>query len=59
MLAWEILRFRRIKAELINGALFEAVRRVVPDLLRLNRYERRAAAPRDRAIALSCKARSR
>jgi hypothetical protein len=28
----------------------EAVRRALPDLLRLNRYERRAAARRDRAI---------
>jgi hypothetical protein len=28
----------------------EAVRRVLPDLLRLSRYERRAAARRDRAI---------
>jgi len=28
----------------------EAVRRALPELLRLNRYERRAAARRDRAI---------
>ena len=28
----------------------EAVRRALPDLVRLNRYERRAAARRDRAI---------
>ena len=28
----------------------EAVRRVLPDLVRLNRYERRAAARRARAI---------
>jgi hypothetical protein len=33
-------RFCRIKAELINGALFEAVRRIPPELVRLNRYER-------------------
>jgi hypothetical protein len=41
--------FCRIKAELINGALFE-IRRILPELLRLKRYERRAAARRDRAI---------
>ena len=28
----------------------EAVRRALPELVRLNRYERRAAARRDRAI---------
>ena len=28
----------------------EAIRRLLPELLRLNRYERRAAARRDRAI---------
>jgi hypothetical protein len=32
----------------------EAVRRVLPELRRLNRYERRAAARRDRAVLYVC-----
>jgi hypothetical protein len=62
---FEIARVQRIKVALIERAAIdtlpsmpedepqrtaEAVRRVLPELVRLNRYERRAAARRDRAI---------
>jgi hypothetical protein len=65
-LTWEIFRFHRIKAELINGALFDALTNLLeqvlpadefessysalPELVRLTRYERRAAGRRERAI---------
>jgi hypothetical protein len=61
----ELGRVQRIKIALIERAAIntappmpqgepqrtaEAVRRVLPDLVRLNRYEQRAAARRDRAV---------
>jgi hypothetical protein len=61
----ELARVQRIKVALIERAAIdtlppmpedepqrtaEAVRRVLPELLRLNRYEHRAAARRDRAV---------
>jgi hypothetical protein len=43
-------RFVAADADREPARTTEAVRRALPDLLRLNRYERRAAARRDRAI---------
>jgi len=36
----------------------EAVRRALPELLKLDRYERRAAARRDRAVRQLCRRRA-
>jgi hypothetical protein len=62
---FDLARVQRIKVALIERAAIdtlppmpeeepqrtaEAVRRVLPELIGLNRYERRAAARRDRAI---------
>jgi hypothetical protein len=43
----------------VSGRIVEAIRRTLPELLKIDRYERRAATRRDRAVRELCRTRAR